>query len=199
MKGILHLSLILVFNCCLAIIGVAQLTPETSMDRPEIETIIGLQMPGGNDIMSTVNVVASDVDNSHSAIEINDENIVEQPQGDVIDNSSANVNGDNPIDIEDEIDKEELIIRESASAAFDKKLTLYPNPANNFINMEMEENGIYKVEIFNLIGSLVYSSNAEIGKANSLQVDLQQYHTGIYILHISNNSTHITKKFAIKR
>jgi len=200
MKKMIYTSLTFIFTCCLTINLFAQITPETALMHPEVETIIGLQMPGGNDIMSTINIV-SDVDdntaiiNTYDSVEPSD-----QITGNLNNDASANVDNElDPIDIDEEIEKEELIIREGIITELDNKLVLYPNPAINFINMEMEETGLYNVEIYNLIGSLIYSNQVEIGKNASLRVDLQDYHTGMYILNVSNSNMAVTKKFAIKK
>lgn len=200
MKNRFYTGLVIVFSCCLAINSFAQITPETALMSPDIETIIGLQMPGGNEIMETINIV-SDVDNNNAITNtIENEEIEEQVENDVYDNITANIDGNGePITIEDEIDKEELIIRKGIVEGLENKLVLYPNPAINFINMEMDETGMYRVEIFNLIGSLVYSDQVEIGKNISLQVNLQDYHTGMYILNVSNDNMQVTKKFAVKK
>jgi len=64
-----------------------------------------------------------------------------------------------------------------------QKVVIYPNPATNFINIELEADN--HVEIFNSYGALVQQQDVKLGKN---RVDLKSYATGIYLVRIGNKT-----------
>lgn len=76
------------------------------------------------------------------------------------------------------------------------KFTLYPNPSDGFIHLDLEENCTdYYVEVFNLLGVSVYSTTI----SESMTIDLSNNPAGIYFLSLRNKETVLgVKKVIIK-
>ena len=68
----------------------------------------------------------------------------------------------------------------------DLKLTLYPNPSDGFIHLDLDENctDCY-VEVFNLLGVSVYSTTI----SESMTIDLSNNPAGIYFLSLRNKES----------
>ena len=73
-------------------------------------------------------------------------------------------------------------------------LKIYPNPANQFVNIETEISEVIKYEVFDMMGRIVINDALNAEK----QINVESLPEGIYILTILTNSKSITKKF-IKR
>jgi len=68
--------------------------------------------------------------------------------------------------------------------ALEHNIKIYPNPANEKINIEfIEENNVKSIEIYNITGNLVLKNN-ELHKFNV--ITLNQLNSGIYQLIINN-------------
>jgi len=172
----------------------AQVTPETALGFPEVETIIGLQMPGGQNLMDGVDVISNG--ESDTAIELD---AIDTAIDNEIDDDAVLHGGDDVIITEEEVDKEELIIRLGNPIADYAKLTMYPNPANQFINLRVDIEGSYEVQIYNLIGSSIYFKNTDLYN-NELRIDLSDLHPGMYMMHVTApDNSYMVKKFAVKR
>jgi len=88
--------------------------------------------------------------------------------------------------------------RASKENSLESTITLVPNPASDFVhisNLPLEVN--VKVEIFNTQGYL-FESKSFNTTSSSLDINIQNYSSGIYLVRISNNN-HIltTSKLAI--
>ena len=73
---------------------------------------------------------------------------------------------------------------------------LHPNPANDFLNIESPNAFINKYEIYDMQGRLV--ANASTTEVNSLQVNLQSYNSGVYIIKLFSENGTTIKKFTKK-
>jgi len=73
-------------------------------------------------------------------------------------------------------------------------INLYPNPADNNLNIEVADTEIYTIEIYDISGKLVYSS---VARGNNL-INISQLNTGIYMLNITNSVGHYSSKLHIK-
>jgi cytochrome c peroxidase len=73
------------------------------------------------------------------------------------------------------------------------KLNVFPNPANEFIQVQFNVVGS-KVTIYNAQGSIVF--NQSLSSVNQ-KLDISQFQTGVYILEITDNSNgkKMTRKF----
>lgn len=70
-----------------------------------------------------------------------------------------------------------------ATGSIDKKLTLYPNPANSFVTVTSGD-GINNISITSLDGKLMYRRDYS-AKETSTEVDIQNYTEGIYMISIT--------------
>ena len=71
------------------------------------------------------------------------------------------------------------------------KVTLYPNPVSDKLTVEAGE-AINKVEIYNLVGTLVYSQKNCASKVEITTSDLQ---SGIYFIRLTTKSASETRRF----
>lgn len=74
---------------------------------------------------------------------------------------------------------------------------VYPNPANNLINVELEDAYLNSVELKNVDGKLVHYSNLK-NKENHLLVDVSEMPTGIYLLTIATDKGLFNKRLFIQ-
>jgi len=79
-----------------------------------------------------------------------------------------------------------------------KSLILYPNPAQNEINVAMNNSDIVKIEIFNMSGSLIYRCANGAMATQNVQIDLSNTSRGVYMLHVTSTENVSTKKFALR-
>ena len=83
----------------------------------------------------------------------------------------------------------------------DRGIFCYPNPANEkvVVNTSLVEK-VYTIEIFNSIGSKVYSESLqEINDTHSLEIDLHQFPVGSYILRVATEIGITNKKLMIEK
>ncbi len=67
---------------------------------------------------------------------------------------------------------------------------VFPNPAKDVINIALTGDGLNRLEIFNLNGSLVYSSETE---ENLVSIPVSSWSAGMYLINISGNNTYFQK------
>ena len=78
----------------------------------------------------------------------------------------------------------------SSSSMPGTEISAYPNPVSNKLTVELESisSGIYSVELMDLSGRVIYSTqiSAAIG-FNSDVIDVSDYAKGVYTLSVKNN------------
>jgi serine protease AprX len=74
------------------------------------------------------------------------------------------------------------------------EVAVYPNPATNVVTIESI--GIQRVTIANILGEMVY--DAEV-KANKVELQLTNYHSGMYFVNVLTNNGLVTKKLTISK
>ena len=84
-----------------------------------------------------------------------------------------------------------LINTEGVGELAGNKVTLYPNPVNDKLTVEAAES-IDKVEIYNLVGTLVYSQRNCASKVEITTADLQ---SGIYFIRLTTKNASETRRF----
>ena len=72
-----------------------------------------------------------------------------------------------------------------------QNLVFYPNPVNDKLTVETQE-AIGKVEIYNLMGTLVYSQK---GCANKVEINTADLQSGIYFIRLTNDKVSETRRF----
>ena len=71
------------------------------------------------------------------------------------------------------------------------KITIYPNPIRNKVSIDCKCAGAYSVEVFNSIGSKLYTSASNFGSAT---IEDWNFTAGTYYIRISYNDITYTKK-----
>ena len=71
--------------------------------------------------------------------------------------------------------------------------SVYPNPASDFVTFAAQEN-INKVEVYNVVGQLIYSNNET---NNQVMVNVKDFSNGVYIAKLFTNSGTSTQKFNV--
>jgi hypothetical protein len=82
------------------------------------------------------------------------------------------------------------------------RLTVFPNPANNLVKIEMEYplNGLVKAEVRDISGKLVCSRNlAFLNGESELQLPESLVKEGVYTLCLNFSEKRVTKPFFIAR
>ncbi len=84
--------------------------------------------------------------------------------------------------------------------SFERSINLYPNPTNGIINISFDNviNTKWQIEVFNSIGSLVYTE--ELSKIDKTihKVDLGNFSRGMYFIKISTNTESCVKNIILK-
>jgi len=81
------------------------------------------------------------------------------------------------------------MIRSVTFGALQEKVSMYPNPANNLLNINWnkENSGSAIIKLVNSTGSTMYSENIEGTGIIRKQIDMSVYPSGIYFMQISTN------------
>ena len=87
-------------------------------------------------------------------------------------------------------DGEYSIVNITKSISKEKSITIYPNPAENVINIS-SPNQINNVTIFNFVGQKVYNGN-------DVKINTSNYKTGVYIIKIETTEGTLIEKITIK-
>ncbi|WP_019039301.1 T9SS type A sorting domain-containing protein [Psychroflexus tropicus] len=86
-----------------------------------------------------------------------------------------------------------------SSEQSDIELSVFPNPATNFISLEipnLSNDASHTLQLFNLTGQLVFEKS--ITSESELQnIEVSNLKTGLYLLKLSNNDQSLTKKLMI--
>lgn len=74
----------------------------------------------------------------------------------------------------------------------DIELDIYPNPANNFFNVDISSNEIKQANIFNVSGQLVQSITLQ--ELNAGKVNISNLNAGIYFIEFNTKDAKTTRK-----
>ncbi len=154
--------------------------------KPDIEHLVGLQMDIPDDFLATL-APNSILDSGSIGID---------------DNEEEETGIDTPIILDDEeeegeIEKEEIVVRGDNGLDINE-IHLFPNPAQDYINLRLEYDGVYTIEIYNLIGNALYKETFDYSGIDR-NINLADLSTGIYLMSIQGENVAEIKKFAIKR
>lgn len=89
----------------------------------------------------------------------------------------------------------ELVVSESTASVsdvFSAKISVYPNPAENFVKIQTNED-VTSIEVYNLLGKRVVSAMKD-----RKRVEVSNLPKGVYLLKIKNNNLVASKKIIIK-
>ena len=79
-------------------------------------------------------------------------------------------------------------------------MSVYPNPASSFVNIDFGQNLGSKqtlVEVLDMQGRKVYASGL-ISVETTLQLNTSEYSKGVYLIRISRGTESVTKKVMIE-
>jgi len=173
--------------CNAVLFAQSKISDGKSFIRPQIELIIGLNHPD-------IDLHIQSIDTPKNS-DVND--------GVTYSHINTDETDDNLEDLLDELEdepptepaKEDLIL---VKQSFDLDLKMYPNPAKDYIKLQFDEANEYTVEIYDLIGNKVLSEMHSVKVGAELEFNLNNFQTGVYIMHINSNEAMTIKKFAIK-
>lgn len=74
---------------------------------------------------------------------------------------------------------------------------VYPNPAQNLLTIECQNDEIISVEVFNSVGQFIKKVNT--GKTTSMTLDISSLQTGFYVLKLKTGKGEVFKKITILR
>jgi hypothetical protein len=77
-------------------------------------------------------------------------------------------------------------------------LNLYPNPAQELLNVEVKENGFYTLEIISADGKLVMSTQQMLELKSVIMLS-STLENGTYLLRISNEKSVYQQPFILNR
>ena len=83
---------------------------------------------------------------------------------------------------------------------FEGKISVYPNPTNGILNLEMM--GVnpseYQIKITNILGEIIYVSTKNISGIYNDVIDLSSFVKGTYVIQIKNKESVFTDKIVIR-
>jgi len=74
----------------------------------------------------------------------------------------------------------------------------YPNPANDFININNLKAGNYTISIFDMSGKVIQSAKKEVSDNETFQMSIKGIATGEYIVNIANGTASYSKHLLVK-
>lgn len=76
---------------------------------------------------------------------------------------------------------------------------IYPNPASNYFEINTQNTVLEQVEIYNAIGAVVYTEFPEKLRQNTLQINLSDWASGVYLLKLKSRQTNSFHKLIIQK
>lgn len=84
----------------------------------------------------------------------------------------------------------------SKEIAISKPISLYPNPADDILKIDLKRNCIAEYSIYDISGKLIINGSARV--INEFDIQIQSLHPGIYFIKINTEDHIYTKKFIKK-
>ena len=76
-------------------------------------------------------------------------------------------------------------------------LTLYPNPANNEVNLKWNKSEDVSIRIYNTLGKLMFYGK-KVNLFNGYKVNVSSFNSGVYFVKLNSTDGEITKKLILK-
>ncbi len=76
-----------------------------------------------------------------------------------------------------------------------KNITIRPNPATDNFTVDLKDNSNAQIELYNLVGQVVYSDNVQ---TQTVHVNVSNLNGGVYMLKVTQNGKVFTSKVIIK-
>ncbi|PCH92534.1 MAG: hypothetical protein COB85_08045, partial [Bacteroidetes bacterium] len=80
-------------------------------------------------------------------------------------------------------------------------IKVYPNPADNFISIEVSLSDISagEIQLYNVHGEMIYRQSVGYGQNSTYVIDLSEYSNGIYFIKLETQHISIVKKVIINK
>ncbi|MCX6297067.1 MAG: T9SS type A sorting domain-containing protein [Bacteroidetes bacterium] len=78
--------------------------------------------------------------------------------------------------------------------AISSQVNVYPNPANEYVMIEINGYKMEKVEIYDVLGQIMYSGEPNSSK---LQINTSKLNQGVYLVKVLVDNKIITKKMKV--
>ena len=92
---------------------------------------------------------------------------------------------------------EEACILLTNTSVVEKSVSIYPNPSNSVVNIDVTGN-ISQVVVYNYVGQVVYENN--VNGAQTLQLNVRNYESGAYLVKfITRDGESFTKKVVVTK
>jgi hypothetical protein len=89
-----------------------------------------------------------------------------------------------------------LVIEETnVSEITENNISVYPNPANDFVKLSAVSGQLSVVKIYNCLGMMV--EEIEVN-ANEVEINISEYNTGIYFVNVQTENGNLVKKVVKK-
>ncbi len=79
------------------------------------------------------------------------------------------------------------------------EINIFPNPANDVLNVSISASGLSMVSIFNSSGRLVSQFEADAGSERLLTIETDGLKPGLYFISINQQNSFATGKFLVTR
>ncbi len=100
-------------------------------------------------------------------------------------------------DCESEMTEEACVLLTSVPVVDNKEVSIYPNPSNSVVNIEVTSN-ISQVVVYNYLGQVVIERN--VTGAETLQVNVRNYEAGAYLVKfVTKAGETFTKKVVVTK
>ena len=93
------------------------------------------------------------------------------------------------------LDQSDLVLGTNDSQLVDNQISVYPNPANNYVFINNATNEVLKIDIHDIRGAFIKTLKIENGKT---QVNISDLHSGIYLINYVKGSSYYTKKMIVE-
>ncbi|MEZ4892663.1 MAG: PKD domain-containing protein [Saprospiraceae bacterium] len=90
-----------------------------------------------------------------------------------------------------------LVGTTNAQDLLDRKVTLSPNPANDYVNLQVNDLEIESVEVINALGQRILSQNDGFNTGQNILLDVQSLPAGVYTMRIWSTDGMIDKKLVV--
>ncbi|CAN5458773.1 hypothetical protein BH11BAC2_BH11BAC2_04780 [soil metagenome] len=79
-------------------------------------------------------------------------------------------------------------------------MSVYPNPTSGIVNIDfnLTERNDAVIEIYDIVGKMLYTTTSPMITAGSVQVDLSAFPKGVYLVHLKSGNENITKKIILQ-
>jgi|GEM_PF-4789532 len=81
-------------------------------------------------------------------------------------------------------------------------ITLYPNPADNFVNVNFESTSTFgaSIDVYDLTGKMVSTQVVNVvAGSNSFEINTTDYTSGVYLLQINDGVNAVTQRLTVNR